>query len=152
MIPEWPVKIRTSSKVGRGRKEIASPETVLKAAERAPRLFDVAAYFRGLYIMRDKGHSWRDLAQWLRQFKIEISHAHLRRLYIEEDERLSRLTVRELSELGMPEDQIKEFLEKHDPTKRLTAADITDREIAEKEDEAIEIEKFQREGINDESK
>jgi DNA-binding transcriptional MerR regulator len=142
---------QAGKKAGQERKAVASPEAVLKAAEKAPRIFNMEAYFRPIYIMREKGRSWRDLSEWLKQFNIEISHAHLRRLYIEEDERLGRLTEKELRDLGMPGEMIKEFLEKGDPTKRLTAADLADREAAEEEDAMIDQEKEQRRGRHHEN-
>ena len=53
---------------------IAEPETVLNAAKAAPKVFHIAPYFQALYVMRDKGHSWRYLSDWLVQFNIRISH------------------------------------------------------------------------------
>jgi len=132
---------QAGKKNGKRDRAIDLPETVLKAAAKAPRVFNMESYFRSIYIMRDKGHSWRDLSEWLKQFNIEISHAHLRRLYIEEDERLTRLTEREWREMGMPDDMIMDYLEKKDPTKRLTAPDLADRVEAEEVDEIIKEEK-----------
>jgi len=68
----------------------ALPAEVLAAAELAPRAFDMASYFPAIRVMREKGHSWRDLADWLRQFEIEISYVHLRRLYIQESARMAK--------------------------------------------------------------
>lgn len=106
--------------------EIADPKAVLMAAEAAPRVFNVAEYFRSLYVMRAKGYSWRYLADWLKGFNIEVSHVHLHRLYVKEDLRLDRLTAKELQELGMPEEMIAERGAKNDPTKRLVAVDPED--------------------------
>jgi len=119
---------------------IASPKAVLSAAEKAPRVFNIGAYFRALYLMRDKGHSWRYLTEWLRQFNIEISYVHLNRLYAQESERLSRLTRSELEAEGMPSDYIdgimKEFREKSDPTKRLPAIDAEDIALEGEEEQS----------------
>jgi hypothetical protein len=105
------------------RNEIAAPDVLLAAAKAAPRVFSMGEYYHAIRIMREKGRSWRQLQAWLRQFNIRISHAHLRRLFVVEDERLSRLTAEEWSAAGMPPDMIRETLEKDDPTKRLTAPD-----------------------------
>lgn len=106
-------------------KKIATPAEMLAAAEAAPAVFHISAYFRPIYVMRQKGHSWRDLVKWLQQFNVDVSHAHLRRLYMHEDRRLSRLTEKELRKMGMPEKMIKEVLGKDDPTDRLPAPDPT---------------------------
>ena len=119
---------KKTSLANNARKVIASPEAILTAAEKAPVVFNIAAYFQPIYIMREKGHSWRDLAVWLKQFIIEISHVHLRRLYVQEDIRLSKLTERELRELGISRERIAEYMEKKDPTKRLPAPDPDDED------------------------
>jgi hypothetical protein len=111
------------SKKQNASKSIPTPEELLRAAEQAPAAFNIAAYFRPIYIMREKGHSWRDLEQWLLRFNIEMSHVHLRRLYIQEDKRLSKLTEKELKKIGMPSKMITEILEKNDPIQRLPAPD-----------------------------
>jgi hypothetical protein len=120
------------------RREIAPPETLLDEAKKAPRVFNIGAYFRPIYIMREKGHSWRDLVGWLKRFNIEISHEHLRRLFMQEDKRLSRLSREDLRELGMPQDIIEDTLngyqEKSDPTKRLPAIDAQDIALEEEEE------------------
>lgn len=113
---------------------VADPETVLKAAEAAPSVFNIPSYFKALYLMRKKGHSWRSLADWLTQFNIRISHVHLHRLYTAEDARLDKLTRHELRELGMPREMIEERLAKDDPNKRLVARDPDD-EVSENENE-----------------
>jgi hypothetical protein len=51
----------------------------------------MASYFPAIRVMREKGHSWRDLAGWLRRFEIEISYVHLRRLYLQESARMEKL-------------------------------------------------------------
>jgi hypothetical protein len=111
--------------------EIMPPKTVLKAAMIAPRVFSIGAYFRAIYLMREKGHSWRYLAEWLKRFNIEISHVHLSRLFAQEDERLSQLSRKELSKAGMPPEMIDNLLKKSDPTKRLTSIDPEDIDIEE---------------------
>ena len=73
---------------------MAGPEALLLAAEAAPRLFDIGGYYQALHVMREKGYSWRHLGDWVRGFNIEISHVHLRRLYLQEAERLGQMTVR----------------------------------------------------------
>jgi hypothetical protein len=103
--------------------EIALPATVLEAAEKAPRVFHIAAYYRPIRVMRDKGYSWRELAEWLEQFNIQVSYVHLRRLFLHEDDRLSQLNEEEQRELGMPEDMIQEWKTLRDPAGRLGAAD-----------------------------
>ena len=89
-------------------KIIADPETVLKAAEAAPRVFNIAVYFHPLSLMREKGHSWRFIADWLKGFNIEISHVHLHRLYTKEDARLDRLSANDLREMGMPAERAQQ--------------------------------------------
>jgi hypothetical protein len=119
----------------RAKRSIPSPDTLLEAANKAPQVFNVSAYFKPLYVMRKKGHPWRYLAGvWLKSFNIEISHVHLHRLYSKEDARLSRLSRKELLEMGMPRKMIDEREAKDDPTKRLVAADPED-EPDEGEDE-----------------
>lgn len=117
-------------------KTLADPETVLKAANAAPVVFNIAAYFSPLYVMRKKGYSWRYLADWLTVFNIEMSHVHLHRLYAKEDARLNKLTRRELMNLGMPPDMIEEIEEKKDPTKRLVAVDPEDERTPDEEEES----------------
>lgn len=108
------------------KKKIADPETVLRAAKAAPKVFSVGAYFSALYVMRRKGHSWRFLSTWLRQFNIDISHVHLHRLYVKEDARLSALGEKELRELGVPREIIEQMMQGEDPTKRMVAPDPDD--------------------------
>ena len=97
----------------------APPEVVMAAAEKAPRVFSIGAYFRPIYLMREKGHTWRYLADWLKKFNINVSHVHLHRLYLAEDERLDRLSREELETLGMPEQMIEERLRSSGPRKRI---------------------------------
>ena len=70
-----------------------------------------------------------DLADWLAQFNIQISHVHLSRLYAQEDERLSQLTRKQLREIGMPPEMIEDILEKENPTKQLSSADAGDLDL-----------------------
>ena len=109
-----------------GMSQLADPKTILRAANAAPHIFNIAEYFRPLYVMREKGYSWRFLSNWLVGFGIEVSHVHLHRLYVKEDARLSRLTEQELLALGMPIEMIAEREAKEDPTKRLIAPDPED--------------------------
>jgi hypothetical protein len=116
-------------------KLIAAPGVLLKAAQDAPTVFSIGPYFPSLYVMRNKGHSWRFLAdEWLRKFNIYISHVHLHRLYTKEDARLDRLTATALRKLGMPEDMIAERNARDDPTKRLVALDPEDEPDEDDED------------------
>lgn len=117
------------------RKTVADPETILRAANAAPKVFNIATYFAPLYVMRDKGYSWRYLADWLKGFNIEVSHVHLHRLYTKEAIRLARLTRKELQDLGMPPEMIAEHEEKKDPTKRLTAVDPEDEPTDDDEED-----------------
>lgn len=103
--------------------EIASPDVVTAAAEKAPRVFHIGAYFRPIFLMREKGHSWRFISDWLRQFNIEVSYVHLRRLYVQEDARLDEVTAAQKRKLGMPEEMIAKDAADFDPVKRLTAPD-----------------------------
>lgn len=73
------------------RRKMADPGALLRAAESAPKRFDIGGYFQALRIMREKGYSWRHLGEWVRGFNIEISHVHLRRLYVLENERQGRM-------------------------------------------------------------
>jgi hypothetical protein len=125
---------------------IAAPETLLKAAESAPNVFNIATYFRPLYVMRGKGYSWRYLADWLKGFNIEVSHVHLHRLYIKEDLRLDRLTNQQLLDMGIPQDMIEERAEKNDPTKRLIAVDPED-EMTPLEYEEFQKQKWHKENM-----
>jgi hypothetical protein len=113
--------------------EIMPPSAVMEAARKAPRVFHIAAYFQAIYVMREKGHSWRYLADWLAQFNIQISHVHLSRLYAQEDERLSQLTRKQLREIGMPPEMIEDILEKENPTKQLSSADAGDLDLEAEE-------------------
>jgi hypothetical protein len=115
------------------RKEISPPDDVLRAAEAAPRVFHIAAYYTPIWVMREKGHSWRAIATWLEQFHIEVSYVHLRRLFVQENRRLARLTRKELRALRMPEKMIDEIFEKTDPTERLPAADAGDEDDDDEE-------------------
>ena len=105
---------------------IGSPEDVLAAAEFAAPVFHIARYYRSVRLMREKGYSWREISNWLKQFRIEISYVHLRRLFVEENERLATLEEVQLRELGMHPDNIRETLEKSDPVDRLPAPDPED--------------------------
>lgn len=82
----------TRKKARRTRRKMADPGALLRAAESAPRRFDIGGYFQALHLMREKGYSWRHLGEWVRGFNIEISHVHLRRLYVLENERQRRTT------------------------------------------------------------
>ena len=82
------------------RTPIASPERVLAAAEAAPEAFRIDAYFPAILRLREKGHSWRQIALWLRKFNLEISYVHLRRLFGAESER--RTPIRRLPPPAAP--------------------------------------------------
>lgn len=121
------MRSKTRQQAAKTTDKIASPKAVLKAAEKAPRVFSIGAYFRAIYVMREKGHSWRAIEEWLRQFNIEVSYVHLRRLFVQESERLSKLSRHEMEAEGLPdetiEDILKGFQEQGDPTRRLDASD-----------------------------
>lgn len=119
-----------------GKGVIALPETLLSAANAAPNVFNIAAYFTPLYVMRKKGYSWRYLADWLKGYNIEVSHVHLHRLYIKEDARLDKLSRKELLNMGMPPEMISEREEGRDPTKRLVALDPEDELTPDEEEES----------------
>lgn len=74
-------------------RKMADPAALLLAAEAAPKLFDIGGYYQALHVMREKGYSWRHLGEWVRGFNIEISHVHLRRLYIQESESRGQATA-----------------------------------------------------------
>jgi len=106
-----------------GSPEIANPAILLKAAEDAPRVFNIAHYFRPIYVMREKGYSWREIGVWLGKFNILISPVHLRRLYVQEHKRLSLLSADELRRLGASDELITQLFGDSDPTGHLIAAD-----------------------------
>ena len=116
---------------------IADPETLLQAAKNAPALFHISAYYHAIRIMREKGYSWRELEKWIAQFNIRMSAVHLRRLYLQEDARLTRLSVEQMKAMGWDEDMIKEQLRKDDPTNRLIAADPEEAAIEAARKEAL---------------
>ncbi len=116
-------RAQSKSKKSQSTRPIAAPAELLAAAETAPSIFNIAAYFTSIYLMREKGYSWRQLEAWLEKFGIEISAVHLRRLYVSEDARLTELSTAELSALGCPQHMIDHYLSKQDPAQRLTAAD-----------------------------
>lgn len=113
-------------------QKIADPAKLLAAAQKAPAVFNIAAYFRAIYVMRQKGYSWRDLESWAAKFGIKISAVHLRRLYVQEDARLAVLSAQELAAQGFTDDMIADFLRRSDPTERLTAPDPDDAALMEK--------------------
>ena len=84
----------------RNPRKMAEPEALLLAAKAAPKLFDIGGYFEALQVMREKGYSWRHLGEWVRGFNIEISHVHLRRLYVQESERQARTAAQNTGEAG----------------------------------------------------
>ena len=133
-----PLQSSSRDKEKADAREIAAPDAVLAAAEKAPRVFNISAYFRAIRIMREKGHSWRFLADWLKQFNIEVSYVHLNRLYAQEHERLSRLTRAEMEANGWPADEIdaviEEFAQKSDPTRRLHSVDAEDIALGQEEE------------------
>lgn len=110
----------------RGQRIIADPAVLLAAAEEAPKVFDIASYFRAIYLMRQKGYSWRQLEKWVGEFGIKLSAVHLRRLFVQETTRLHELTAAQLAAEGLPEDFFDEQRRKEDPTERMTAADPED--------------------------
>lgn len=130
------MKNKTSKKSKDELARIADPEAVLKAAQAAPKVFNIAAYFSPLYVMRKKGYSWRYLADWLKGFNIEVSHVHLHRLYVKEDARLDKLTRKELLNMGMSPEMISDREVDRDPTKRLVALDPEDELTSDEEEES----------------
>jgi hypothetical protein len=110
--------------------EIADLATVLAAAKAAPAVFNITTYFLPLCIMRQKGYSWRQLGDWVAKFNITISPVHLRRLYVQENDRLASLTRKELVEKGCDSDTIDEILQSKDPTRKLTAIDPEDAALS----------------------
>jgi hypothetical protein len=80
---------------------VAPPAAVLAAAEAAPPAFEIAAYYQAIRLMREKGNSWRGLAEWLKEFNIEISYVHLRRLFRREQDRLTRTGEEQPASLGV---------------------------------------------------
>ena len=121
-----PSRVKSKAKKTKPARTIADPATLLAAAEKAPNVFNIAAYFRAIYVMRQKGHSWRELEKWVGKFGIKISAVHLRRLYVHENARLDALTAEQLAAEGLPADFFDEQRRKEDPTERLTAADPED--------------------------
>src|SRR3954471_415194 len=119
------------SRLRKKAKKIADPAALLAAAESAPTVFNIAAYFRAIHVMRQKGYSWRDLETWGAKFGIKVSAVHLRRLYVQENARLAALSARELTAQGCPDDMIEELLRKADPTDRMTAVDPEDAVLIE---------------------
>jgi hypothetical protein len=115
----------------RPEKIISPPEAVLAAAQKAPRVFSIVTYFSAIYVMRKKGHSWRALSEWLEQFNIEVSHVHLNRLYAQEDERLSQLSIEDMETAGMPRDMIEDYETKAKADKLLTGSDVEEAEQPE---------------------
>jgi len=115
---------------------IADPATLLAAAEKAPAVFNIAVYFRAIYVMRQKGYSWRDLESWAANFGIKISAVHLRRLYVQENARLSAQSADELAAQGCPDEMIADILRKADPTERLIAPDPEDAALEAKRRQA----------------
>jgi hypothetical protein len=107
---------------------VATPEAVFAAASDAPLVFSIGAYYQSVRLMREKGNSWRDLSEWLKQFNIEVSFAHLRRLFVEEHRRLVKLEEEQLRNLGMHPDSIRERVENKDPADRLGADDLAEEE------------------------
>lgn len=122
--------------VSRTSRQIVAPEILLEAANAAPTVFNIAAYFTPLYVMRKKGYSWRYLADWLKGFNIEVSHVHLHRLYLKEDARLDKLTRKELLNMGMSPEMISDRERDRDPTKRLVALDPEDELTPDEEEES----------------
>jgi hypothetical protein len=112
-------------------RTIADPATLLAAAEKAPKVFHIAAYFRPIYVMREKGYSWRQLEKWLGEFGIKISAVHLRRLFVQEYARLDALTAAQLAAEGLPEDFFADDQKQRDPTDRLRAGDPEDFALEE---------------------
>jgi hypothetical protein len=68
---------------------------------------------------------------------IDISPVHLRRLFVQEDARLSELSAEELAKQGFSDEDIEEFMKRDDPTKRLVAADPEDVALEIKRREAL---------------
>jgi hypothetical protein len=69
--------------------KIAPPAVVIAAAEAELPAFRIEAYYPAVLRLREKGHSWRRIAEWLGEFNIEISYVHLRRLFAAESQRRS---------------------------------------------------------------
>ncbi len=84
----------------KGPRKMAGPGALLLAAKAAPRLFEIGGYFEALHVMREKGYSWRHLGEWVQGFNIEISHVHLRRLYVQESERQAQAVAQNTSDDG----------------------------------------------------
>jgi hypothetical protein len=125
----------TSTRKLADRASIGSPEEVLAAAELAAPVFHIAKYYRAIRLMREKGYSWRGVAEWLKQFGIEISYVHLRRIYVAEDKRLARFSERQLREIGMPPDLIKDAMDRDAPVDdALAAPDPDDEGTVEEKD------------------
>lgn len=127
--------MKTVPKNNKSPVKLAPPDVVLAAAQAAPHVFSISEYYPSLYLMREKGYSWRYISDWLKEFQIEISYVHLHRLYAKEHLRLTRLTRKELLALGMPPKMVAEHEEKKDPTKRLTAADPEDEPADDEEED-----------------
>lgn len=126
--------MKATPKPAKRTAPLASPNALLAAAKAAPHVFSISEYFHPLYVMRQKGYSWRYLADWLKGFNIEVSHVHLHRLYVKEDARLDRFNRKQLEQLGMPQEMIEEREAKHDPTKRLVAVDPEDQPTDDEEE------------------
>lgn len=127
-----PPKHASNRKKPERQQRISDPETMLAAAEKAPSVFNISSYFRALYVMRQKGYSWRDLESWAAKFGINISAVHLRRLYVQENARLAAKSAEELRAQGCPDEMIADILRKDDPTERLTAQDPEDAALEAK--------------------
>lgn len=63
-------------------KPIGTPEEVLRAALLAPRKVHKRDYAAAVVELREKGYSWRKMSRWFLAYDIDVSVAHLRRLYL----------------------------------------------------------------------
>jgi len=130
------------------KNELPSPAALLAAAKKAPAVFSITTYFRAIYVMRQKGYSWRQLEKWVRDFGIKISAVHLRRLFVSESARLAELSARELADQGWSQDEIRNMVKQSDPAESLTAPDPEDAALIAQRRELLEEAGVPREEIN----
>lgn len=79
------------------KKQPPTPEELLSSAERAPLKFKLGPYWNTVETLRQKGYSWREIAQWFTSKGLKVHHSRLQRY----EERLAAMAEEGIDESDM---------------------------------------------------
>ncbi|MGZ0708918.1 hypothetical protein ACWPKO_11335 [Coraliomargarita sp. W4R53] len=79
-------------------ENMPNPDELLEQALRAPKFPELAPYFKVVYALRLRDMSWRNIAAWLGERGVSVSHTKLRDFYNDEFARTPEPVMEEITD------------------------------------------------------